>query len=90
MVVGFVGKEKLNNLIKEVIVRLMAEKNRITLSEGEDDVVGIIYDRAGTPYFTTAVTGIEDIGEGIQRTVILRTTDPVNLEEIAENFLKNV
>jgi len=88
MVVGFVGKDKIKELITELIAKLIAEKNSVTLSEGEDDVVLILYEHHGRPCSIVAVTGVDDNGEGMQRTFIARTLTPVYIDDLVENFLK--
>lgn len=87
MIVGFVGRDKLKQIVVEIMAKLLAEKNKVLLHEGEEDVVLMIYEDQGRPCSIVAVTGVEPATDGAKRTFIARMQNPVYIDDLIETFI---
>jgi hypothetical protein len=81
-----IGTDKIANMSGTIINEVIAQKKAIQLNTGEDDIIGIIYEKNGIAYFAQGI--IHDNQEGT--TEILRFENVRPITELLQILLNNI
>jgi hypothetical protein len=81
-----IGTDKIANMAGTIINEVITQKKAIQLNPGEDDIIGIVYEKNGTAYFAQCI--IHDNDEGV--TEILRFEKVTPITELLQTLLNNI
>ena len=84
--ISTIGTEKIAKMSGEIITGLIGMKNEIPLQEGEDDVIGILYEIDGIAHFAQAVIIENQAGNTeIKRFISVKTVNEM-LKSLFDNI----